>query len=99
MELYHPGAIFPGVFGAICLLLDFYSFEMLPVNYAGVALSRLAIILFIVEIKVVSHGLLTIGGLISLFFGGLMLVDTVDPALKMSLSFLISMTTHTTLRQ
>lgn len=90
LELYNPGAIFPGVVGAICLILALYSLSTLPVNYAGVALILLAVILFIAEIKVVSHGLLTIGGVISLFLGGLMLIDTVDPALRVSKSVLIT---------
>jgi len=92
LELYSPGAIFPGVVGAISLLLALYAFQTLPINYAGLALIVLAIILFIAEVKVVSHGLLTIGGLISFFLGGLMLVDTVDPALGVSLSMLITLT-------
>lgn len=74
-ELYNPGAIFPGVAGVICLILAFYSLHTLPVNYAGVALIIFAVILFLVEIKVVSHGLLTIGGVISLAFGSMMLID------------------------
>ena len=90
LELYNPGSIFPGVVGAISLILAFYAFQTLPINYAGVALIVLAIILFIAEIKVVSHGLLTVGGLISLFLGGLMLIDTVDPNLGVSLSVLVT---------
>ncbi|MBW6501112.1 MAG: nodulation protein NfeD [Bacteroidales bacterium] len=74
-ELYNPGAIFPGVVGAISLILAFYSLHTLPVNYAGLALIILAIILFIIEIKVVSYGLLTIGGVISLILGSIMLID------------------------
>lgn len=90
LELYNPGSILPGVVGAICLILAFYSFQTLPINYAGVALILLSVILFIAEMKIVSHGLLTIGGLVSLFLGGLMLVDTVDPDLKVSMSVLIT---------
>ena len=90
LELYNPGAIFPGVVGAICLILAFYAFQTLPINYAGVALIVLAMALFIAEIKVVSHGLLTIGGAVALFLGGLMLVDTVDPSLRVSLSVLVT---------
>jgi len=90
LELYNPGAIFPGVVGAICLILAFYAFQTLPINYAGLALLLLAVVLFIAEIKIVSHGLLTVGGLISVFFGGLMLIDTVDPNLKISISVLIT---------
>ena len=66
LELYNPGAILPGVVGAICLILAFYSFQTLPINYAGVLLIILAIILFIAEVKVVSHGLLTVGGVVAL---------------------------------
>ncbi|MDX1699684.1 MAG: nodulation protein NfeD, partial [Melioribacteraceae bacterium] len=65
-ELYSPGTIFPGVIGAICLILAFYSMNTLPINYAGLALIALSVILFILEIKIVSHGLLTIGGIVSL---------------------------------
>lgn len=90
LELYNPGAIFPGVVGAICLILAFYAFQTLPINYAGLALLLLAVVLFIAEIKIVSHGLLTVGGLISVFFGGLMLIDTVDPNLKISISVLLT---------
>jgi len=92
LELYHPGAIFPGVVGAICLILAFYGMQTLPINVAGLALIILAIGLWVAEIKVISGGLLFVGGLISFFLGGLMLVDTVDPSLKMSLSFLIIFT-------
>ncbi len=91
LELYNPGAIFPGVVGAISLILAFYAFQTLPINYAGLALIILAILLFIAEVKVMSHGLLTIGGLISFFLGGLMLVDTVDPSLRVSFSVLITL--------
>ncbi len=90
LELYNPGSIFPGVVGAFCLILALYAFQTLPINYAGLALILLAIILFIAEIKVVSHGFLTVGGVISLFFGGLMLIDTVDPTLQVSKSVLIT---------
>ena len=75
-ELYNPGAIFPGVIGGICLITAFYALHTLPVNYAGLALIIFAVILFIAEIKVVSHGLLSIGGVISLILGSIMLIDT-----------------------
>ncbi len=73
-ELYNPGLIFPGVVGIICLILAFYSLHTLPINYAGLALIIISIILFILEIKIVSHGLLTIGGILSLILGSMMLV-------------------------
>jgi membrane-bound serine protease (ClpP class) len=74
-ELYNPGTIFPGVVGAICLIVAFYAMNTLPINYAGLALILLSIVLFILEIKIISHGLLTIGGIISLLLGSIMLVD------------------------
>jgi len=73
-ELYNPGAILPGIVGVISLILAFYSMHTLPINYAGLALIIFAIILFLLEIKIVSHGLLAIGGIISLLLGSMMLV-------------------------
>ena len=75
-ELYSPGLIFPGVVGVISLLLAFYSMHTLPINYTGLALIIFAVILFILEIKIVSHGLLTISGIISLVLGSIMLIKT-----------------------
>jgi membrane-bound serine protease (ClpP class) len=75
-ELYNPGSIFPGVVGGICIILAFYSFHIVPINYAGLALIIFSVILFLLEIKVVSHGILTIGGTISLILGSIMLFDT-----------------------
>ena len=75
-ELYSPGLIFPGVVGVISLVLSFYSMQTLPINYAGLGLIIFAIILFILEIKIVSHGILTVGGVISLILGSLMLIKT-----------------------
>lgn len=74
-ELYNPGAIFPGVIGGICLILALYSMHTLPINYAGLALIVFALILFILEIKIISHGILTVGGVISLILGSIMLID------------------------
>lgn len=73
-ELYSPGAIFPGVIGVIALILAFYSLHTLPINYAGLALIVFGIILFLLEIKIISHGLLAIGGTISLLLGSMMLI-------------------------
>jgi membrane-bound serine protease (ClpP class) len=84
LELYNPGSILPGVVGGICMILAFYSFRTLPINYAGLMLIIFAILLFILEIKIVSHGLLTIGGVISLIIGGMMLIDTSEPAMRIS---------------
>jgi membrane-bound serine protease (ClpP class) len=75
-EISTPGVVLPGVIGGISLLLGLYALQLLPVNYAGLALIVLAIILFIAEIKVASYGALTIGGIISMLLGSLMLFDT-----------------------
>jgi membrane-bound serine protease (ClpP class) len=82
-ELSHPGAIFPGVIGAISLILAFYSFQTLPVNYAGLLLIALAIILFIAEVKVASYGVLSVGGLVALTLGSIMLFEDVSVSLKL----------------
>jgi membrane-bound serine protease (ClpP class) len=89
-ELSTPGAVLPGVVGAICLILAFYALSVLPVSYAGVALILLAALFFLAEIKVASNGLLTVGGLISLLLGSLMLFKTADPALRVSLSVVLT---------
>lgn len=73
-EMYNPGSIVPGIMGVIGLILGLYALHTLPVNYAGLALITFGIILFLLEIKVTSYGLLTIGGIISLFLGSLMLI-------------------------
>ncbi len=82
-ELSHPGAIFPGVIGAISLVLAFFSFQTLPVNYAGLLLIALAIIFFIAEVKVASYGILSIGGLVSLTLGSIMLFEDVRVSLEL----------------
>ncbi|MGA3243426.1 MAG: nodulation protein NfeD [Bacteroidota bacterium] len=80
-ELYNPGAVLPGVVGGISLILAFYSLHTLPINYAGLALIVFAIILFIADLKVASHGILTVGGVIALILGSMMLIRT-DSALE-----------------
>jgi membrane-bound serine protease (ClpP class) len=90
-ELSHPGAILPGVVGGICLLLAFFALSVLPVNYVGVALIGLAVVLFIAEIKIVSHGLLAVGGIISLVLGLAMLFRTPEPALQVSRSLIATL--------
>ena len=88
-ELSHPGAIFPGVVGAISLILAFFAFQTLPVNYAGLLLIGLAIILFIAEVKVTSYGLLSIAGLISLALGSIMLFENVGVSLKLMMPTIV----------
>lgn len=89
-ELMHPGAMFPGILGAICLILGFYSLQTLPVNYAGLLLILFAIGLFILEIKVTSYGLLSMGGVICLVIGSLMLFDSDAPYLRLSVGVLVT---------
>ncbi len=88
-ELSTPGAILPGVIGGISLLLAFFGLSTLPVNYTGILMIIFAVILFIAEIKVMSHGMLTVGGVISLIMGSLLLFDTPEPALRLSWQVLI----------
>jgi membrane-bound serine protease (ClpP class) len=90
-ELYNPGSILPGVIGGICLILAFYSLNTLPVNYAGLALIIFAVILFVLEIKVISHGILSIGGIISLILGSMMLIneESVLEAMEISMELII----------
>ncbi len=85
-ELSNPGVILPGVIGGISLILAFFAFQTLPVNYAGILLILLALILFIAEIKIVSHGMLTVGGVIALVLGSLLLFESPEPALRVSWS-------------
>jgi len=88
-ELSTPGAILPGVIGGISLLLAFFGLSALSVNYVGILLIIFGIILFIAEIKVMSHGILTVGGIISLLWGSLLLFDSPEPALRLSFQVLI----------
>jgi membrane-bound serine protease (ClpP class) len=96
-ELTNPGAIFPGVLGGISLILAFYAFQTLPVNYAGLLLIILAIILFILEVKIISHGVLTIGGVIAMIIGSLMLFESPAPFMKLSLAIVLPAVLITTL--
>ncbi len=83
-ELSNPGAILPGIVGGIFLILAFFAFHSLPVNYAGLLLIIFAMILFLAEVKVMSHGLLTVGGIISMLLGSLMLIESPVPSLSIS---------------
>jgi membrane-bound serine protease (ClpP class) len=96
-ELYNPGSIFPGVIGAICLILGFYALQTLPINYAGLLLIILAIILFLLEIKIPSYGVLSIGGVISMIIGSIMLFDSPMPFLRVSWKVILIATVLTAL--
>lgn len=88
-ELANPGAILPGVTGAICLILAFFAFQTLSVNLAGILLIVLGIILLIVDVKAGTHGILTGGGLVAMFIGSLMLFNYDDPAFRVSLQVIV----------
>ena len=88
-ELSHPGAIFPGVIGGIALILAFFAMQTLPVNYAGILLIVLAIIFFIMEMKITSYGLLSVAGIVSLLLGSLMLFEGDTPDMKLSMRVLL----------
>ena len=89
IELWSPGAILPGVAGALCLLLAFFALQVLPFNMVGLLLMLLGLVLFALEVKVVSYGMLTIGGLISLTIGSMMLMDASVPELRISLGVIL----------
>jgi membrane-bound serine protease (ClpP class) len=88
-ELSHPGAIFPGVIGGIALILAFFAMQTLPVNYAGILLIVLAIIFFIMEMKITSYGLLSVAGIVSLLLGSLMLFEADTTGMKLSLQVVL----------
>jgi membrane-bound serine protease (ClpP class) len=88
-ELSHPGAIFPGVIGGICLILAFFAMQTLPVNYAGILLILLAIVLFIMEMKITSYGLLSVAGIVAMALGSLMLFKSGIPGMSLSWGVLL----------
>jgi len=88
-ELSHPGAIFPGVVGGIALILAFFSFQTLPVTTAGILLIILAIVFFIMEMKITSYGLLSIAGVVSLLLGSLMLFQAEGAYSRLSWQVLV----------
>jgi membrane-bound serine protease (ClpP class) len=92
VEFWSPGAILPGVAGGICLLLAFFAFQVLPVSSAGILLILFGIVLLILEVKVMSFGLLAVGGIISLFLGSMMLVDSPLPELQVGWRLIVPVT-------
>ncbi|MER3446840.1 MAG: serine protease [Candidatus Dadabacteria bacterium] len=90
IELYHPGLIFPGIAGVICLLLGLVSLQTIPFNYAGLALLILSVLLFVSEIYLTSYGLLTVGGITSFILGALLLFNTPESDVRVSLSAILS---------
>ena len=89
-ELSHPGAIFPGVIGGICIVLAFFALQALPINTAGILLILLAIVFFVLEMKITSYGLLSIAGIVTLVLGSLMLFKSSSPEMRLSLAVLVT---------
>jgi membrane-bound serine protease (ClpP class) len=83
-EISHPGMLFPGIVGLVCLILFLFASQIIPVNWAGVLLILLAIGLFAAEVKVASYGLLTAAGITAMILGAMMLVDSPIPELRPS---------------
>ena len=96
-ELSNPGAIFPGIVGGICLILAFFGLQTLPINYAGLLLMILGLIFFVLEVKIVSYGALTIGGIVSMVLGSLLLFESPLPYMRASLVVIIMIAVATAL--
>ena len=96
-EFTHPGIGFPGIAGTIAIIIAFYGLQMLPTNYAGVALIALALILFIAEVKVPGFGILALGGIICMLLGSLILVNSPYEFMSISLKVIIPLTLATAL--
>jgi len=96
-ELSNPGAILPGIVGGICILLAFLAFQALPVNLTGVFLILFAMLLFLVDVKVQSHGLLSLGGVVSLVLGSLILMSGDGGGMRISLSVILTVAVVTVL--
>jgi membrane-bound serine protease (ClpP class) len=89
VEMWNPGAILPGVAGGLCLLLAFFAFQVLPFSYVGILLILFGLALLILEVKVTSFGLLAVGGIVSLFFGSILLMDSSLPEMQVGLRLII----------
>ncbi len=89
-EISQPGVVLPGAIGAIAILLALFAFQSLPINYVGVLLILLALVLFILEVKVVSYGMLSVGGIVALSLGSIMLIDSTEPYLQISLGVIVT---------
>ena len=90
IELWSPGAILPGVVGGLCLLLAFFAFQILPVNYVGLLLLLFGLVLLVLEMVTTSFGALAAGGIVSMVFGLVMLVDSPAPELQLGWPFILS---------
>jgi len=96
-ELYNPGAILPGVVGSLSMILAFYSLQLLPLSWAGLLLIALGILLFVLEIKITSYGLLSVGGVVSMILGSLMLFEPIKTGIYVGLELIIAASVLTAL--
>ena len=90
IELWNPGAILPGIVGGLCLLLAFFAFQILPINYVGLLLILFGLALLVAEMLTATYGLLATGGIISMVLGGLMVVDSPAPEMQLGWPFILS---------
>ena len=90
IELWNPGAIVPGVVGAVCLLLAFFAFQVLPINYVGLLLIAFGLLLLMAEMMTPTYGFLAVGGIVSMVLGSVMLIDSPAPELQLGWGFIIS---------
>ena len=91
IELWNPGGIIPGIAGAVCLLLAFFAFQILPINYVGLLLILLGVSLLVAEMMTATYGLLAAGGIVSMVLGSLMLIDSPLPELQLGWFFIVSL--------
>src|SRR5207237_9285958 len=89
-EIFHPGVVLPGALGAVSLILALFGLSALPTDWAGVVLMVLAAVLFVIDAHVVSHGALTVAGMISLVVGGLLLFHNAPARYHVSLPLLVA---------
>ena len=90
IELWSPGAVLPGVVGGLCLLLAFFAFQILPVNYVGLLLVAFGLVLLVLEMVTAAFGVLAAGGVVSMLLGLVMLIDSPAPELQLGWPFIIS---------
>ena len=96
-ELQNPGAIFPAVIGVISLAMAAFALQLLPVNYVGVGLIVIAMVLFLLEVKIPSGGLLTVGGVVSMIIGSVMFIDSPLPVMRVSWTVIVPAVAFTAL--
>ena len=90
IELWNPGGIVPGVVGGLCLLLAFFAFQILPINYVGLLLILFGLLLLVAEMLTATYGLLATGGIVSMVLGAVMLIDSPAPELQLGWPFILS---------